>query len=461
MFRPNRGRNRERGVRPLPYGAGVTRLSAETYLTTSAPSPRASARCSPRATPRPGCRRAPTGTRPTCCGTSRRCSDGGPTCCSPPREPEEVEPARRRVYADLLATYDAWSRDLADALEAADPAEEAWTLVRRPDRRLHPAPPGARGADPPRRRRAGRRASPATLDPVLAADGVDEVLAVMYGGCPPWGTLGAGEGLVRVDATDTGEEFWVRFGLFAGTDPDSGTSYADEEDFHVVEPPDDGDVRARRVVDGPAAALDLWLWSRGDDADISARRRPATCSPASARSWSRRSTDRTAATVRTRVDVSPARRPRRHAACSARDHDRARRDGLLGGRWAVALPVQAAAPDHLPGPAGDGRRAPPGTEGDDVMVVGRTGRTSPRTRRQRRRSASSRRPRATAASLSWTPARRRHGRQREPTSPASGTPPFWRGADSYAGSTRHSGHHGPLHETVLAGVRDTASNEAR
>ena len=39
---------------------------------------------------------------------------------------------------------------------------------------------------------------------------------------------------MRVDATDTGDEFWVRFGIFSGTDPDSGTSYADEEDFHVV-----------------------------------------------------------------------------------------------------------------------------------------------------------------------------------------------------------------------------------
>ena len=61
----------------------------------------------------------------------------------------------------------------------------------------------------------------------------------------------------------------MRFGVFAGTDPDSGTSYADEEDFHVVDPPDDETVEPDVVVDGPAAALDLWLWSRGDDADLS------------------------------------------------------------------------------------------------------------------------------------------------------------------------------------------------
>ena len=91
---------------------------------------------------------------------------------------------------------------------------------------------------------------------------------MMYGGCPPWGSWEPVEGLVRVDATDTGEEFWVRFGTFSGTDPDSGTAYADEEDFHAVLAPG-GYVEPDVVVDGPATALDLWLWGRGDDAEVS------------------------------------------------------------------------------------------------------------------------------------------------------------------------------------------------
>jgi hypothetical protein len=70
-----------------------------------------------------------------------------------------------------------------------------------------------------------------------------------------------------VDVTDTGEEFWLRFGTFSGTSPESGTTYADEEDFHVVEAPTDG-AEPDVVVDGPAAALDLWLWNRGTDAEI-------------------------------------------------------------------------------------------------------------------------------------------------------------------------------------------------
>ena len=106
------------------------------------------------------------------------------------------------------------------------------------------------------------------VDTRLASDGVHEVLAVMYGGCPPWGTWEPGESLARVDTTDTGEEFWLRFGLFSGTEPKSGTTYVDDEDFHVVAAPAD-DVEPDVVVDGPAAALDLWLWNRGTDADIS------------------------------------------------------------------------------------------------------------------------------------------------------------------------------------------------
>jgi hypothetical protein len=98
---------------------------------------------------------------------------------------------------------------------------------------------------------------------------VHEVLDVMYGGCPPWGRWVPGEDTVRVDVTDTGEQIWLRFGLFSGTDPDTGTSYADDEDFHVVAAPEDEDVEPDVVVDGTAAALDLWLWNRGDDAEVS------------------------------------------------------------------------------------------------------------------------------------------------------------------------------------------------
>ena len=184
-----------------------------------------------------------------------------------PERAEEDAPPRPEAYDDLLTTFDAWSADLAAELDGADPAEAAWNwsddhtvgfilrrqaheaLVHRVDAELA----------------AGVRSE---LDPLLATDGVDEVLGVMYGACPPWGTWEPGEGLVRVDTTDTGGQIWVRFGTFNGTSPDNGTTYTDEEDFHVVDAPgDDGEPDV--VVDGPAAALDLWLWHRGDDSEVS------------------------------------------------------------------------------------------------------------------------------------------------------------------------------------------------
>ena len=185
-----------------------------------------------------------------------------------PARPDEVEPPRPGTYDALLAAYDEWSHELATVLEAADPREEAWNwsadhtvgfILRR---QAHEALVHRVDAE----QAAGL---PSVLDPTLAADGVHECLAVMYGALPPWGTWEPGEGLVRVDVTDTGEGFWVRFGTFSGTDPDSGTSYADEEDFHVVPAPEDEEVEPDAVVDGTAQALDLWLWNRADDAAIS------------------------------------------------------------------------------------------------------------------------------------------------------------------------------------------------
>lgn len=185
-----------------------------------------------------------------------------------PSRPEEIDPPRPEAYDELLGLYDQWSGDLATQLEGADPREEAWTwsddhtvgfILRR---QAHEALVHRVDAE-----QAAGVAS--ELDATLAADGVDEVLDVMYGGCPPWGSWTPGEDTVRVDVTDTGEQIWLRFGTFSGTDPDSGTSYADEEDFHVVDAPDDEAVEPDVVVDGTAAALDLWLWNRGDDTGTS------------------------------------------------------------------------------------------------------------------------------------------------------------------------------------------------
>ncbi|MCW2791598.1 MAG: hypothetical protein JWO76_696 [Nocardioides sp.] len=176
---------------------------------------------------------------------------------------EDHEPPRPDSYAGLLATYDDQSAALLAELEAADPAERAWTwsteqtvgftirrqaheaLVHRLD-----AEQTAGGVTP--------------LDAALAADGVEECLDVMFGGLPPWGEFHPDPRFVRVDLTDSGESVWVQLGRFVGTDPDDDTHY-DDDDIHVV--PDPG-AEPDAVVAGPAGALDTWLWRRGDDSEI-------------------------------------------------------------------------------------------------------------------------------------------------------------------------------------------------
>ena len=97
----------------------------------------------------------------------------------------------------------------------------------------------------------------------LAADGVDEVLDVMYGGCPPWGTFAPLEHYVRLDLTDTGDQIWVQLGRFHGTD-DDGISHH-EDDIHVVADPG---VEPDAVISAPAGVMDARLWRRGDGDSI-------------------------------------------------------------------------------------------------------------------------------------------------------------------------------------------------
>lgn len=99
-----------------------------------------------------------------------------------------------------------------------------------------------------------------SLDRVLAADGIAELLDSFLGGAPTWATVTPTDERVVLETTD-GEERWhIRIGRFGGVSTATGIEYQDEL-IALVEPGGDVDSTTARVF-GPAAVLDLWLWGR-------------------------------------------------------------------------------------------------------------------------------------------------------------------------------------------------------
>ncbi|GAA3718306.1 maleylpyruvate isomerase family mycothiol-dependent enzyme [Microlunatus aurantiacus] len=102
---------------------------------------------------------------------------------------------------------------------------------------------------------AGERSA---LDPTLAADGVDEVLGVMYGEPPAWGAFTADhDHVVRFDATDTGDTWSVTVARFVGLEPGGGAAHETDCLDWVAD-----DVPPTASVSATAADLDCWLWRR-------------------------------------------------------------------------------------------------------------------------------------------------------------------------------------------------------
>jgi uncharacterized protein (TIGR03083 family) len=172
---------------------------------------------------------------------------------------EQLKPPRPPDRTGLLAFFERASHDLEEILAATPPESAAWTwsddqsvaFIRR--RQAHEALIHRVDAE-----LVGVTRTP--LDPSLSADGVDEVLRVIYGGVPDWGTFTPDEaGLaVRLRATDTGDSWLVLLGRFTGTDP-GGAAY-DEPDIHAAD--SDPGTGAAAEVTGAAADLDCWLWHR-------------------------------------------------------------------------------------------------------------------------------------------------------------------------------------------------------
>ena len=182
-----------------------------------------------------------------------------------PLGPDEADPGLERPssYDGALKAFDEHSAALISELEQADPTEQAWTWSTEQTvgftfrRQAHEALIHRLDAE-----QAACTVTP--LDRELAADGVEEILAVMYGGSPEWGTFSPLEHFLRIDITDTDESVWVRLGRFVGTDPRDGVHY-DEDDIAVI---DDPGTEPDAVISGTAEALDARLWRRADGADI-------------------------------------------------------------------------------------------------------------------------------------------------------------------------------------------------
>ncbi len=180
---------------------------------------------------------------------------------------DEPERPADATYQDLLDYFDQINATFLSTLEQIKPDETVWSwsaeqtagftyrrqaheiLIHRLDAELT-----ADAVTP--------------LDPALAADGVDEILDIFFGGKPGWATFTGGDHYVRVDAVDTDTQTWVQLGTVSGTGP-GGDSLVDEPDLLVVAQESiatgtEPDV----VVEGAAEDLDAWLWRRRDDERI-------------------------------------------------------------------------------------------------------------------------------------------------------------------------------------------------
>lgn len=171
----------------------------------------------------------------------------------------QIEAVRPSTRAGLFEYFEHVSADLQSALaDIPDDSTPAWTwspdhtvgFIRR--RQAHEALIHRVDAEVT----AGARTS---MDPGLCADGVEEILRVIYGGHPRWGTFTPDPGrLLRLTTTDAGTSCLVQLGRFTGHDPDEDAD-VDETDIGVLD--DDGADHAA-LVTATAADLDCWLWHR-------------------------------------------------------------------------------------------------------------------------------------------------------------------------------------------------------
>lgn len=178
-----------------------------------------------------------------------------------PAPAEAGKPARPDDYAELLHLFSRATARLVAALSQGEDTTPVWTwsrtrqlgFVRR--RQAHEVLIHRLDAE----LTAGIPVS--AMDPLLCADGIDEVLRVMWGEVRDWMTTRELEGEVALETTDTGHHWRLRFARATGTSPTSGTAY---DEFAVTVTDDPTGAGPAATVRAPAAVVDRWLWGRGD-----------------------------------------------------------------------------------------------------------------------------------------------------------------------------------------------------
>ena len=169
-------------------------------------------------------------------------------------------PVRPNDDAALPDWLEAASHELVTLLDAADPAEPAWSwseadrsvgfTVRRQTHEAivhHLDGVLAVGGSP----------DDVRVDPSVAADGIAELVDVMLTGVPPWAEYHPSTDTVRLELPGLDRQWDLEFGRVTGTSPDTGIAH-DLVAFdrrHDVELPD-------ATVAGAPLDLLLWLWGR-------------------------------------------------------------------------------------------------------------------------------------------------------------------------------------------------------
>lgn len=168
-----------------------------------------------------------------------------------------IAPERPSDHSKILTAFDEASRLLHDALLESEDDAVVWTwsedhtvgFVRR--RQAHEALIHRADAE----MTAGVEVT--AVDRELAHDGIEEMVHLIVGGYPGWGSFEPGSEVIALATVDIPGRWFLQFGRFRGKSPNTGNDY-DLAAVDVIDPVE----QPHCEVSGEAWLLDRWLWGR-------------------------------------------------------------------------------------------------------------------------------------------------------------------------------------------------------